>query len=158
MEIKIPKYESKRKTIINVDRWDTWNCDSTIATIVLPMLLQLKLEKHGVPGEFGDVGGETHIAQQSFDFYTDTYAEAWDEGVKRWDIVLDKMIWSMYQIAHVDVGEKYRHGEADFDFVDGRLTQSNDEYWHDYVGERLHEERIQEGLELFGKYFRSLWD
>jgi hypothetical protein len=32
------------------------------------------------------------------------------------------------------------------------------EHWYDSVGHRLHEERIQEGLELFGKHFRSLWD
>jgi hypothetical protein len=31
-------------------------------------------------------------------------------------------------------------------------------HWYDAEGHLLHEERIQEGLELFGKYYRSLWD
>jgi hypothetical protein len=33
-----------------------------------------------------------------------------------------------------------------------------DQHWLDIAGLELHEERIQEGLNLFGKYFRSLWD
>jgi hypothetical protein len=31
-------------------------------------------------------------------------------------------------------------------------------HWYDAEGHLLHEAKIQEGLELFGKYFRNLWD
>jgi hypothetical protein len=31
-------------------------------------------------------------------------------------------------------------------------------HWFDGDGLELHEKRIQEGLDLFAKYFRSLWD
>jgi hypothetical protein len=158
MEVKLPNYVSNKKHIIKVDRWDTWNCDSTIAKLVFPMLLQLKDEKQGVPSEFGEVGGEAHGVQDSFEFYQESYAFAWDEGVKRWDTILEKIIWSMYQIAYVDYDQKYHHGESDYDFSDGKLTQLNSDYWYDAAGAAKHEERIQEGLDLFGKYFRSLWD
>jgi hypothetical protein len=38
------------------------------------------------------------------------------------------------------------------------VDENPGEHWYDHIGHELHEERIQEGLELFGKYFRSLWD
>jgi hypothetical protein len=87
---------------------------------------------------------------------------------------MDKMIWSFEQILHDDYDSQYHHGEARYTFVDTdpmlnpltgkmetmhQMVDSNpNEHWYDYVGHQLHEERIQEGLELFGKYFRNLWD
>jgi len=38
------------------------------------------------------------------------------------------------------------------------IDKNPTEHWTDYIGMRIHEERIQEGLELFGKYYRHLWD
>jgi hypothetical protein len=38
------------------------------------------------------------------------------------------------------------------------VDNNPDEHWYDHEGHQLHEERIQEGLTLFGKYFRNLWD
>ena len=51
MKIKIGPYKNKgeRKIDIQIDRYDTWNMDHTLALIVLPMLKQLKKEKHGSP-------------------------------------------------------------------------------------------------------------
>jgi hypothetical protein len=37
----------KRKMKIRIDHYDTWSMDSTLATIILPMLKQLKATKHG---------------------------------------------------------------------------------------------------------------
>ena len=178
MKIKIgkfPKYGNQRIDI-HIDPWDTWNMDRTLASIIYPMLIQLKNSKHGVPGEFvNDVGGEDYDEQNSFDFYKETHKESWDIACKRWDNVLDKMIWSFGQLAYEDYDEQYHHGEAKYDWVKTEKTYPNpitgkieetyqmvdknpDEHWYDHVGHRLHEERIQEGLELFGKYYRSLWD
>jgi hypothetical protein len=40
-----------------------------------------------------------------------------------------------------------------------RMVDKNpNEHWYDSLGHDLHNERIQEGLELFGKHFRDLWD
>jgi hypothetical protein len=40
-----------------------------------------------------------------------------------------------------------------------RMVDTNpDEHWYDFVGHRLHDDRIQEGQYKFGKYFRNLWD
>ena len=34
---------------VKIDRWDTWSMDHTLAFIILPMLKQLKADKHGAP-------------------------------------------------------------------------------------------------------------
>ena len=89
--------------------------------------------------------------------------------------MLDKMIWSFEQLCLVDYGAKYHHGKSEYDWVETDKTFPNpitgkveptwqmvdknpEEHWYDHEGHMLHEERIQEGLDLFGKHYRSLWD
>ena len=177
MKIKIgnfPKH-GEQKVDIQIDPWDTWNMDGTLAKIIYPMLIQLKAVKHGVPSEFCEVGGEDYTEQDSFDFYKETHDDAWKKGAERWDDTLDKMIWSFGQLAYDDYDKQYHHGDAEYDWVESDRTYPNPvtgaieptyqmvdknpgDHWYDHVGHQLHEERIQEGIELFGKYFRSLWD
>lgn len=169
MKVDIKNYRNggySRKISVKIDDFDTWSLDHTLAIIIYPALLQLKNTKHGVPGEFADVGGESHGTQDSFDFYKESHNEAFDEGSKRWDEILDKMIWSFEQLLKDDYSEQYHHGEAKFEFVieneDDDYSVMKDlnptEHWYDGNGHMLHEQRIQEGLDLFGRYFRSLWD
>jgi hypothetical protein len=178
MKIKIgpfPKGNGNRKIDIHVDKYDTWNMDGTLAMIIYPMLLQLKATKHGVPHDFAEVGGESYDGQDSFDFYKEGTDELFNERIKSWDDVLDKMIWSFQQIADGDYDSKYHHGNAEYDWKETEKLYPNpitgimeptyqmvdknpDEHWYDHVGHKLHEDRIQEGLELFGKYYRNLWD
>lgn len=179
MKVKIGKYPKKgnrRKVNIQIDGFDTWSFDHTLAHIIYPALLQLKATKHGVPSEIvNDVGGEDFSMQDSFDFYKETHQEAFNEACKRWDEILDKMIWSFQQLALDNYDSKYHHGETDWDWVETDKTFPNPitgkvektyqmidknpgGHWYDVDGHQLHEARIQEGLELFGKYYRNLWD
>lgn len=179
MKIKIGKYpkgNGDRKIDIDIERFDTWSLDHTLAHIILPALLQLKQEKHGVPGEVvNDVGGEDWCPQDSFDFYKESHNEAWEIAAKRWDEILDKMIWSFEQLIKDDYSAKYHHGTMETDWiktdklypnpVTGKMEatyqmvdKNPDEHWYDAAGNQLHEERMQEGFELFGKYYRNLWD
>ena len=173
---KFSKGKSDRRVSIDIDGYDTWNLDHTLAMIILPCLIQLKATKHGVPSNFvSDVGGEDYSDQDSFDFYKESHDEAFDQKCKEWDEVLDKMIWSFQQLALEDYDDQYHHGKADYDFVktdkqfpnpiSGKLEdtfqmvdKNPGAHWYDHVGHMLHEDRIQEGIELFGKYYRSLWD
>lgn len=164
---KFYKNHGHRKIDIHIDDYDTWNLDNTLAMIIYPALLHLKSMKHGVPSEFAEVGGEDWHDQQSFDFYTETAAECFDLGVARWNEVLDKMIWSFHQLClGVDeYGDKYHHGEIKIGWTDmdsnglsTMIDENPSDHWYDHVGAMLHEERIQEGLDLFGKYYRNLWD
>lgn len=177
MKVRLGKYQKndKRKIDVQIERFDTYSLDHTLAYIVLPALIQLKHTKHGVPSEFADVGGADYESQDSFDFYKETHNECFDIAVKRWEEILDKMIWSFQQILFDDYEKLYHHGKADYDWVKTDKTFPNPitgkvedtfqmvdknptEHWTDYEGLRKHEERIQEGLELFGKYYRHLWD
>ena len=102
MKIKIgpfPKGNGNRKVDIQIDKYDTWNMDHTLAMIIYPMLLQLKATKHGVPHDFSEVGGESYNNQDSFDFYKENVDELFNERIKSWDDALDKLIWSFQQIA-----------------------------------------------------------
>lgn len=173
---KYPKGKGRRKVDVKIDSYDTWSLDYTLALIIYPALLQLKATKQGVPNEFvSDVGGEDYSEQDSFDFYKESHKEAFDIACQRWDEVLDKMIWSFGELIKGDYEQQYHHGKSEWDFVETEKLYPNpisgkmektyqmvdknpDSHWWDREGQTLHEERMQEGFELFGKYFRSLWD
>ena len=177
MKVKIGKYRkhSGRKIEVEVHDYDTWNLDSTLAYIILPCLLRLKETKHGVPNDIvNDVGGEKYLAQSCFDFYTETHNESFDIACKRWDDILDKMIWAFHQLI-IDYEKKYQYGKGIYELVESDELFTNPitgkqektfrisdhirkNHWTDIVGMETHQERIQEGLNLFGKYYRSLWD
>jgi hypothetical protein len=178
MKIKIgafPKGNGNRKVDIRIDKYDTWSMDHTLAMIIYPMLLQLKATKHGVPHDFAEVGGEDYDSQQSFDFYKDNHDDLFNQKIKGWDTVLDKMIWSFQQLADDNYDSKYHHGDPEYDWIKSDTQYPNpvtgkmeptyqmvdrnpDDHWYDHVGHKMHEARIQEGIDLFGKYFRNLWD
>jgi hypothetical protein len=176
MKLSIGKYNKKsdrRKIDIQIDPYDTWSLDSTLALIIYPALIQLKATKQGVPNEFADDGSSSK--QDSFEFYQESYDDAWKAGLEKWDETLDKMIWSFEQLVKGDYDQQYHHGEAEYDWLKTdkqypnpitgvmeatyKMVDKNpDAHWYDHVGHMKHDERIQEGLELFGKYFRSMWD
>jgi hypothetical protein len=161
--------ESKRKRNIKVriDKYDTWNMDATLAIIILPMLKQLKTTKHGSPPvDDADVP----------EFLRSTAAPAkeneWDTDANwflRWDWVLDQMIWSFEQLhPENDWEQQYYSGESDYDFVKeqsekwGEVSKMVEGPKHtlqiDFKGIEAHNNRINDGLVLFGKYYRGLWD
>jgi len=178
MKVNLGKYNKNsdyRKIKVTIEDFDTWSLDHSLAYIILPALMQLKKEKMGVPSQFvSDVGGADYDSQDSFDFYKETHNESFDIACKGWEDTLDKMIWSFQQLVFDNWEAQYQHGTPEYDwssaedYVDPNtgktektyrmLDKNPTEHWTDYEGMRLHEERIQEGLELFGKYYRHLWD
>lgn len=177
MRAKIGRYlkEKERKVDIEIEKFDTWSLDHTLALIILPALIQLKDTAHGIPSSFVDDSAESYHDQQVFDFIKDDKDEVFQMGCDRWHETMDKMIWSFQQIALEDYENKYHHGTMDIGWVESphqfpnpvtgkmentyeMVDKNPDEHWYDYEGHMLHEERIQEGLDLFAKYFRNLWD
>ena len=165
MKVNLGKFPNagERRVKVNIDKFDTYNVDHTLALIILPMLLQFRENHHGVPHDFVDDSGNNDInRQQSFDFYSDTQKSI-EECDRRWIETIDKMIWSFYQIM-IDDDSKYHHGSPNYASIrqsDGmyRMIDKNpDEHWYDAVGHDMHVERVKEGLALFGKYYNSLWD
>lgn len=164
--------DSKRKSTIKVriDQYDTWNMDSTLAYIILPMLKQLQKTKHGAPWvDDDDVPEELRSTNAPPVENND-----WDDNVhKRWDYVLNEMIFS-FEMKNKCWYNEFYSGQHDVYFepsgeecenpVSGekeKLYQMkkgpNDTFKADYEGMRKVEERIQNGFRLFGKYYQGLW-
>lgn len=169
------KGPSERRIDVEIDKWDTYGMDHTASLIILPLLLQLKDSKMGVPNEFVERVGGDMDSNMVFDFITEDENEVFDKLCDKWTETIDKMIWSFQQIVDENYDSKYHHGKMDIGWektpkqypnpVTGQLEymyqmvdKNPGKHWYDYVGHHLHEERIQEGLELFGKYYRNLWD
>jgi len=150
---------------VKIDNYDTWSMDTTLSPIILPMLKQLRATKHGAPNtDDNDVPAKlrstTKSAQKS-------KKNDWDSDgnhFKRWDYIMDEMIWAFEQLCDDDNDEQFwiEHGEIDWD------TEANEDgsfpiKWKkkskvDWKGLKAHHDRIQNGLRLFGVYYRNLWD
>lgn len=125
---------------VKIDPWDTWSADHTLATIIVPLLKQLKKEHYGsplsddedVPEELRSYNSEGYSPENEWDI---------DENIhKRWDWILDEIIWTFENILDDD-WENLCYTDGDFDRV------KYEEYGN----------RIENGLRLFGKYYRSMW-
>jgi hypothetical protein len=164
---------------IKIDKYDTWNMDSTLAPIILPMLKQLKDTKHGsqivddedVPYEMRTTNYEDWDDQKCFDFYHEPSAARYANDIHdRWDWVLDEMIWAFEQLCDDDHDAQFHTGVRDMKSVacawdeNGKPTLftfekgPNDTSHFDIEGYEKHNERINNGLRLFGRYYRGLWD
>lgn len=147
---------AKRQLHVKIDNYDTWSMDNSLAYIILPMLKQLKATKNGIPYPFSEIGGECHNTQAHFEFY-ETNEELFAKAEQRWNDVLDKMIFAFEHL--VDDSWENAYSTGDFD----NSIEIGEPGWigtHkcDYKGLRKVHDQIQEGLELFGKYYRNLWD
>jgi hypothetical protein len=148
---------------VKIDPWDTWSMDHTLAHIILPMLKQLKDTKHGAPYvEDNDVPDElksTSAPPREDEWATD------DNHFKRWDWVLDELIFAFTCSIDDSWEDQFRTGEIDMKFVKVEGTDysemehgPNHTYHCDYEGMKKVQERIDNGHRLFGKYYRHLWD
>jgi hypothetical protein len=140
MKVRIGPYRKNRAERIEIEPFDTWSMDYTLAMIVLPMLKQLKETKHGAPAvEFQDVPEELHPPEEQVSkLYT--HGETDDNYFKRWDWVLDEMIYAFDSKVNKD--EVYMR----FDIATERDAMQKEQ------------DRISNGFKLFGKYYESLWD
>ena len=144
----------KRQEYVRIDRYDTWNMDSTLALIVLPMLHQLKATKHGAPN-VEDFDCPQHLWSTN----AKPKENEWDideHWFARWDWVLGEMIWAFEQHCnHSGTDQFYDHSgvdkTADFHTQMEQTKFDQDGYNH-------YEHRKQMGFRLFGKYYTALWD
>ena len=168
MRVYIGRYpknpEKQRKIDVRIDPWDTWNMDSTLVPIILPMLKQLKEKKHGSAGSMPAFAYDSNKSQFSFDFYAEDDNLAWDIGHDQWNDVMDKMIWSFEQL-DTDWESQFHSGVHDilWEKIPGTdLTEMkrgpNDTHKFDMKGYEAHLERMREGFRLFGEHYMDLWD
>ena len=143
-----------QKVSVKIDRWDTWSMDHTLAPIILPMLVQLKETKHGAPiVDDSDVPKELHMTKKEKAAFNKDGSTT-DKFFKRWDWVMDEMIWAFEQKARDNWEEDY-YGE----WVDDPTKTLGGTYInYDDEGRQKHQERMSNGFKLFGKYYEALWD
>jgi hypothetical protein len=146
----------ERDENIVIHNYDTWNMDHTLALIIVPMLKQLRDTKHGAPNvDSSDV--PMYLKPKQMDIVRYREEGVTDENFfKRWDYVMDEMIWTFEQIVDDD-DETQFYDHSDIDPKDS-MEDSVKKLKVDREGLDAHNKRIENGLRLFGKYYRSLWD
>ena len=157
---------------VKIDYWDTWSMDHTLSYIILPMLKQLKATTHGAPYvDDEDVPDELKSSAaepKENEYDTDS------NHFKRWDYVLDEMIFAFEHKVDDSWEEAFQSGEHDIVWVpidkDGNEVPKgehihyrmdhgpNDTYKCDYDGMQKVHDRMKNGFRLFGKYYQGLWD
>lgn len=153
-----------RKVKVRIDGYDAWSADNTIALIVHPLLLELKENKNGSP--FVD---DEDVPEELRSTSAPTKENEWDTDdnfFKRWEYVLDEMIWTFEQCSKDDHGDdQFYSGEVDWNFEKDDTTGHsrmgtgpNHTFTVDYEGKKAHYDRIKNGTRLFGKYYMALWN
>lgn len=150
MKVSIGPYpdEGDQEVDVHIDKWDTWDMDHTLAHIVVPMLVQLKETKHGAP--FVD---DEDVPEELSSTSAPAKENDWDiddNYFKRWNWVLDEMIWAFEQKLITWEDEYY---DFDSDHKLGDVPKR----WNE-EGMQAHQTRMSNGFRLFGKYYENLWD
>lgn len=153
------------KDVVKIDYWDSWSTDHTLSPIILPLLKQLQATKHG----FGMIADEDVPKELRSIYALPKETWEWDNNAeKRYDWVLNEMIWAFEQLCDDKSEDKFWITKPEMDwehmtepFAEGEV--SREVKWTvegklDHEGLKAHNERIDRGLTLFGKYFRTLWD
>ena len=153
MKIELGRYpnKGKRKMNIKIDKWDSWNADHTLALIIHPVLVQLHKTTHGYPGEKGMTA-------------------------KKWNVILEKMIFAFNELKKDDWMDRFYSGKSDvleycIDKNHKKVAKDdptcigstmkkgpNDTTKFDKKGCATQYKKIVEGTMLFGKYYQHLWD
>jgi len=140
---------------VKIDQWDTWSMDYTLSFIVVPMLKQLKVTKHGAPFvDDEDVPEElksTSAPPKENDYDTD------ENHFKRWDWALNEMIWAFEQNLDTNSEEKF-FDHAEWDEKEKDFGKNLHKIKIDQPGLKAHQDRKANGFRLFGKYYSGLWD
>jgi hypothetical protein len=134
----INSIEPARKIIIRTHNYDHWGADNTIAMIAVPILKDLRKAKQGSPF-VDDEYVPDHLKSTSCP--KPKQYDIDDNFHKRWEWVLDEIIWSLEQASDDSWEEQfYKNGQ------------------YDKNGHKKYNDRINNGLKLFGIFFRDLWD
>lgn len=125
----------ERVEYIHIDRHDTFSAYSNIAAITMPLLQEFNKYRNGAPVvDIDDVPDELKVQ-----VFSDPADHCDDNFFKRWDWVINEIIWTMEQLVNED---------------DIHIVLQHEDGYDDFLQNQL---RMDNGLRLFGKYFRNLW-
>ena len=144
MKVTIPKpIPGEEHKKIEVDDWDIWNVDYTLACVIHPVLLKYRENLTGYPElwEDGMITSHNYDRQLHFDIFDEKVER--DYLIKKWKDTVDKMCRAFGMIVEKETWE------------DTGLDKS---YHESKIRETEYYEAIDEGLALFAKHYHSLWD
>lgn len=136
-----------------IHAYDCWSADHTLAMILHPLLKRVKADTRSTPCSVYDTLDE------------DISEEAHERAYKKWQLILDQMIFSMQEIANLEHNEPKMPKNAHWKEWKDETGRDRMEFiWDDEQERKKYEKetyeyqrKIQEGCELFGKHFRDLW-
>jgi len=152
-----------RKIKVRIDDYDTWSADHTLSLIITPLLLKLKDAKCGAP-----IVDDEDVPDELKSTSAPAKENEWDiddNHFKRWDYVLDEMIFAFSAVADDRWEEQFHSGKHDYIFVECEDSSGyskmekgpNNTYVFDLEKYTKMLKRIQNGHQLFGKYYGNLW-
>jgi hypothetical protein len=130
-----------RRIEVQIDDYDTWSLDHTLALIILPALKKMKNDKMGI--SFTDLEDAPQFPDDECTDPDCDFNHASGYSEKRWEYILDEMIFAFEKIADDDWDMEL--------YENGGWTEEN------MAKRREIQERISNGTRLFGKYYQSLW-
>ncbi len=142
----------QRKIKIKLHPYDTWNMDATLALIIVPMLEQLKENSQS----FGNIHPDDCPPELRGNFDPEIH-DTW-YSQERWNWFMDELIWTFTQLDPRTDGEAQFFGHSEVDEKEVDINKQIAKIKYDREGLDAYNARIDNGLRLFGKYFRSMWD
>lgn len=162
--VKIADFFNPEIRYVKIDRYDVWDMNSTLATIILPMLIEFKRQLKGAP--FVE---DEDVPYGLRSFNCKPKENEWDTDefhFMRWEWIIDELIWTFTALhPDTDYEDNYHAGHIDLlwlpvpdrDDVVEMVSGPKGNHRYDIEGHKEHEKRIQNGLRLFAKYYRGLW-
>jgi hypothetical protein len=160
--------ERRDRTVkVRIDDWDTWSADNTLSTIVHPLLEKLAEDNRGVPViDLEDVPESLRYVVG-----TDSGENDWDRKSifwmeQRWKWVLGEMIFAHKNVVDDRWADQFHHGNREIEWKEIDSSDGGEkfyemlrhkDYYFDKDGYEKYNKRIDNGLRLFGKYYRNLW-
>lgn len=153
------KYQKLR---YGYSHYDAWDFKSRHAEWCVPRLKHLRDNHIGYPVQMEDeeyLGDTQSVAPEKGNWESEKH---FDECSKKWEDILNKMIWSFEHLDdHIEpiYPDDYDKRQKKFTYEDGSVAyEALDDRKPDYTPIEEHEKRVQEGLDLFAKYYQNLWD
>lgn len=155
---------SKKQRIeyVKVDGYDAWDAFGTMAKVCLPIMKDLQERKHSSgfikDEDVPDHLRSTNCSPKEHEWDTD---ELWED---RWNWVIDEVVFALESCVNEDWEEQFHSGNIDInwnqiDDSDFSELVEGPKHTHkfDRDGYMEYSKRIDNGLRLFGTYWRNWW-
>jgi hypothetical protein len=151
-----------RKVKIHIDNYDVWNMNHTLALIIVPMLKKLKEEKQGCPWSYHEDGPWYYKFNDYMSEHNWSEEGSYSHG--RWEWIMSEMIWAFEEVIKDDESQYWlENGEIDWEAGEYDENNCKPLVWKKksvvlWDSLNAHHKAIDNGLRLFGRYYRNLWD